>query len=344
MIRYLSRLHRISNYRSISTSFNIDNVIDKIIEKKKFPTNHFKHIRKNEIYSVIGYGPQGRGQSLNLKDNGFNVILGLRKGNSWNKAIEDGWIDGKNLFSIEEATHKGTIIHYLTSDASQIQLWNVIKDRLYENNTLCFSHGFGIVYNNQTNIIPPSNIDVIMVAPKGSGLSVRNYFIEGKGINSSYAIHQDYTGNATTTCIATAFAIGSSNLFETTFEKEVYSDLTGERCVLMGMLQGAFKAQYDVLRENNHSPFEAFNETVEELLISLAPLVHEKGMDWMYSNCSTTAQRGALDWAPRFEKILKPLIRECYDSVKNGNETEIVINSNSKIDYKKNQSPKHCVY
>ena len=269
-----------------------------------------------------------------MRDQGFKVILGLRKGGSWDKAIDDGWLEGENLFEIEEATKRGTIIQFLLSDAGQIQAWSAVKKNLKEGDTLYFSHGFGIIFHDDTSIIPPKNINVVLVAPKGSGLTVRNHFLEGRGINSSYAIHQDYTGDAKDIAIATAFAIGSGHLFETTFEKEVHSDLTGERCVLMGLIQGAFLAQYEVLRENGHSPSEAYNETIEEGLQSLYPLVSEKGMDWMFSNCSTTAQRGALDWAPKFKNILKPVIEECYSKVVSGEEAKIAISSNSKSDYR----------
>ena len=313
---------------------NINGYKEQIIERSDYPIEKCKEILNKKITAILGYGPQGRGQSLNMRDQGFNVIVGLRKGSSWDKAIKDGWIEGKNLFEINEATKKGDIIQFLLSDAGQIQAWPEVKENLSEGNTLYFSHGFGIVFHSDTNIIPPNNINVVLVAPKGSGLTVRNHFLEGRGINSSYAVFQDFNGSAKDIAIATAFAIGSGHLFETTFEKEVYSDLTGERCVLMGLIQGAFLAQYEVLREKGHSPSEAYNETIEEALESLYPLVSEKGMDWMYSNCSTTAQRGALDWAPKFHKVLKPVINDCYERVLSGKEAKIAIESNSKPDYR----------
>ena len=313
---------------------DINGYKEEIIERSDFPIEKCKTILKNKVTTILGYGPQGRGQGLNMRDQGFNVILGLRKGASWNKALEDGWVAGKDLFEIEEATKKGNIIQFLLSDAGQIQAWPSVKNNLVEGDTLYFSHGFGIVFHSDTNIIPPKNVNVVLVAPKGSGLTVRNHFLEGRGINSSYAVFQDYDGSAKEIAISTAFAIGSGHLFETTFEKEVHSDLTGERCVLMGLIQGAFLAQYEVLRENGHSPSEAYNETIEEALESLYPLVSEKGMDWMYSNCSTTAQRGALDWAPRFKNVLKPVINDCYEKVVSGEEAKISISSNSRDDYR----------
>lgn len=334
MIKFSNKVIRPSNFKYIST-ININGYQEQIIERSDYPLNKCQDILKNHTVSVIGYGPQGKGQSLNLKDNNINVILGLRKGPSWDEALKDGWTEGKDLFEINEACHKGSIIQYLLSDVGQIQKWNNIKQYLYENDTLYFSHGFGITFKDKTNIIPPENIDVVLVAPKGAGSTVRNHFLNGSGINTSYAIYQDYTSHAKDKTLALAFAIGCGHAFETTFEKEVYSDLTGERCVLMGLIQGAFLAQYKVLRENGHSPSEAYNETVEEALQSLYPLISAQGMDWLYANCSTTAQRGALDWAPTFEEVLKPVIQDCYTSVKDGTEADIVIKENSSVDYRK---------
>ena len=293
---------------------NINGYKETIVERSDYPVKKCKEILDKDITAILGYGPQGRGQGLNMRDQGFNVILGLRRGKSWNNAVKDGWVEGENLFELEDAVKRGSIIQFLVSDAAQIQLWPMVKQNLNDGDAIYFSHGFGIVFHEDTQIIPPENVDVILVAPKGSGLTVRNHFLDGRGINASYAIHQDYTGKAKDRCISTAFAFGSGHLFETTFEKEVHSDLTGERCVLMGLLQGAFLAQYEVLREHGHSPSEAYNETIEEALQSLYPLIAEKGMDWMYANCSTTAQRGALDWAPKFRDVIKPLVEECYQS------------------------------
>ena len=305
-----------------------------IIERSDYPMEKCKEILSGEVTAILGYGPQGRGQSLNMRDQGIDVLIGLRKGRSWDKALEDGWEEGKHLVSMEEAAGRGTIIQYLISDAGQISNWPMVKSNLNDGDALYFSHGFGIVYKDQTNIIPQENVDVILVAPKGSGLSLRRLFEAGQGINSSYAIHQDYTGRARERCLATAFAIGSAHIFETTFAHEVYSDLTGERSVLMGMIEGAFRAQFNVLRANGHSASEAFNETVEEALMSLYPLINERGMDWMYANCSATAQRGALDWAPRFQEAIQPVIEEIYQRVRDGKETQVAIDANSRDDYR----------
>ncbi len=319
--------------RYIST-ININGFSEKIIEKNDYLLDKCHNIINNKTIGIIGYGPQGRGQSLNLRDNGFNVILGLRKGTSMDNALKDGWVINKNIFDIEETCFKSDIIQYLLSDVGQIQQWDKVNKYLTENKTLYFSHGFGITFNDKTNIIPPKNIDVVLVAPKGAGNTVRDKFLSGGGINVSYAIHQDYTGRAKDTALALAFGIGCGHAFETTFKNETLSDLTGERCVLMGLIQGAFLAQYNLLREKGHSPSEAYNETVEEALVSLYPLICDKGMDWLYSNCSTTAQRGAIDWANRFETVLKPVINDCYNSVENGIEADRVIKENSKPDYR----------
>jgi len=310
-------------------------VVEDVITRDEFPLSKAHDILKDEVISIIGYGVQGPAQAFNLKDNGFNVIIGQSSQyeNDWNRAIQDGWIAGKDLFEIEEAVKKGTIIMLLVNDAAQKAIWPLIKKNLQKGAALYFSHGFSIVYHDQTSIIPPDDVDVIMVAPKGSGTSLRRNFLSGSGINSSFAVYQDYTKRATERCIAVGIGIGSGYLFPTTFEGEVYSDLTGERGTLMGALAGILEAQYVVLRENGHSPSEAFNETVEELTQSLIRLVDENGMDWMFANCSATAQRGALDWSPRFKEAVMPVFKDLYKNVKNGNETRRVISECGKPDY-----------
>src|ERR1700751_4893134 len=300
---------------------NFGGVEENVVTREEFPLSKAQEILKNETVAVIGYGVQGPGQALNQRDNGINVIVGQRKqSKSWDKAVRDGFVPGETLFEIEEALKRGTIICYLLSDAAQIQLWPTVKKHLTPGKALYFSHGFGITFNEQTGIIPPKDVDVFLVAPKGSGTSLRRMFLQGRGLNSSYAIFQDATGRAKERVTALGIAVGSGYLFETDFKKEVYSDLTGERGTLMGCVQGIFAAQYEVLRKNGHSPSEAFNETVEELTQSLMRLVDENGMDWMYSNCSATAQRGALDWKPRFKKAVAPVFKELYKRVKTGKE------------------------
>ncbi len=309
-------------------------IVEEVVTSEEFSLEKAREVLKGETIAILGYGVQGPAQALNLRDNGFSPIIGQIEGDAyWKKAVEDGFVPGETLFPIEEAAKRGTIIKELLSDAGQVATWPTVKECLNEGDALYFSHGFSIVYKDQTGVIPPANVDVILVAPKGSGTNVRRNFLDGSGINSSFAVFQDYTGRAKERTLALGIAIGSGYLFPTTFEQEVYSDLTGERGVLMGCLAGTMEAQYNILRKNGHSPSEAFNETVEELTQSLIRLVGENGMDWMFANCSTTAQRGALDWSPKFRDAVMPVFEDLYARVKTGKETKRVLEANSAPDY-----------
>ena len=337
MDKYNPRLHKRQAAQKkvkIMAEMNFGGVMETVVTSHEFSLEKAREVLKNETIAVIGYGIQGPGQACNLRDNGFNVIVGQRQGKTYEKCLKDGWVPGKTLFSIEEAAEKGTIICMLLSDAGQIACWPKIKPYLTPGKTLYYSHGFAINWSDRTGVVPPKDIDVIMVAPKGSGTSLRTMFCEGRGLNCSYAVYQDASGKAEEKTIAFGIGIGAGYLFKTTFQREATSDLTGERGSLMGAIEGLLEAQYDVLRENGHSPSEAFNETVEELTQSLGPLFGAKGMDWMYANCSTTAQRGALDWAPRFREAIKPVMEWLYYSVKTGNEAQISIDKNSQADYR----------
>jgi ketol-acid reductoisomerase len=311
-------------------------VVEDVVTREEFPLSKAREVLKNEVVAIIGYGVQGPAQALNMKDNGINVIIGQAPEfkADWEKAVKDGFVPGKTLFPVEEAAQKGTIIQYLVSDAAQRILWPKLKPHLTKGKALYFSHGFSITYKEHTGVVPSKDIDVILCAPKGSGTSVRRNFLAGAGINSSFSVFQDATGKAEQRVLALGIAIGSGYLFPTTFEKEVYSDLTGERGVLMGALAGIMDAQYRVLRENGHSPSEAFNETVEELTQSLIRLVDENGMDWMYANCSATAQRGALDWRPKFMEATLPVFKDLYNKVKSGEECVRVLTSTGAPNYK----------
>ena len=313
---------------------NFGGVVEEVMTREEFPLEKAREVLKNETIAVLGYGVQGPGQACNLRDNGFNVIVGQRQGKTFDKAVADGWVPGETLFSLEEAAERGTIVCMLLSDAAQMQLWPTIKPHLTAGKTLYFSHGFAINWSDRTGVVPPADIDVIMVAPKGSGTSLRTMFLEGRGLNSSYAVYQDHSGKALEKALAIGVGVGSGYLFETTFKREATSDLTGERGSLMGAVQGLFLAQYETLREHGHTPSEAFNETVEEFTQSLLPMVGKNGMDWMYANCSTTAQRGALDWMGPFHDAIKPVMEKLYQSVVTGNEAQISIDSNSKPDYR----------
>lgn len=314
---------------------NFGGVEENVVTRDEFPVSKAQEVLKDEVVAILGYGVQGPGQSLNLKDNGIKVIVGQREGTrSWEKAIADGWVPGETLFSLEEAAKRGTILQYLLSDAGQKEFWPILKQYLTAGKTLYFSHGFSITYKDLTGVVPPPEVDVILVAPKGPGGLVRKHFLAGAGVNSSYAVFQNATGRAEDRVLALGIAIGSGYLFPTTFEKEVYSDLTGERGVLMGALAGIMEAQYDELRKHGHSPSEAFNETVEELTQSLIRLVGENGMDWMFANCSTTAQRGALDWKGRFRNVVAPVFEELYRNVEDGTEAKITLERNGQPDYR----------
>ena len=313
---------------------NFGGVTEEVVTREEFSLELAREALKDETLAVLGYGVQGPAQALNLRDNGLNVIVGQRPNSpSWEKALADGWVPGETLFPLEEACAKGSILMNLLSDAGQISTWETVKSQLEAGQTLYFSHGFGVTYHERTGIIPPAEVDVILVAPKGSGTSVRRLFLQGKGINSSFAVFQDPSGKAREKAIAIGIAIGSGYLFETDFKREVFSDLTGERGVLMGALAGIMEAQYNLLRQKGHSPSEAFNETVEELTQSLMPLVAENGMDWMFANTSTTAQRGALDWRHKFRDAVSPVFEELYESVASGREAGVVIEANSHPDY-----------
>lgn len=313
-------------------------VKEDVITRKEFTIQQAQKILKDEVVVSLGYGIQGKAQALNMRDNGIKVIIGQENTGVhkayYDLAVKDGWIPGKTLFPMEEAAKKGTIKMFLLTDAGQKDAWPAVKKTLKKGDALYFSHGFSIVYKEQTGVIPPKDVDVILVAPKGSGTSVRRNFVDGAGINSSFAVFQDATGKAEDRAKAIGIAIGSGYLFPTTFEKEVYSDLTGERGVLMGALAGIMEAQYNTLREHGHSPSEAFNETVEELTQSLIRLVDENGMDWMYNNCSETARIGALRWRKRFREGTQPIFDSLYDLVATGEETKIVLEKSKAADYR----------
>ncbi|MDZ4163854.1 MAG: ketol-acid reductoisomerase, partial [Smithellaceae bacterium] len=207
------------------SQISIGGTMEEVITSEEFTLDKAREILKDEIVAVIGYGVQGRGQALNMKDNGIRVIVGEGDYN-WQKAIDEGFVPGETLFPPIEAARRGTIIQYLQSDAGQKAMWAELKPTLTTGKALYFSHGFSIVYKEQTGVIPPPDIDVILVAPKGAGRTVRDNYLAGSGINSSYAVFQDHTGKALERTLAVGLAIGSGYLFPTTFEKEVYSDLT----------------------------------------------------------------------------------------------------------------------
>ncbi|MCL2134541.1 MAG: ketol-acid reductoisomerase [Candidatus Bathyarchaeota archaeon] len=310
-------------------------VKENVVTRKEFTVDQAQKILQNEVIATLGYGIQGRSQALNMRDQGIKVIIGQRQcSKTWDLAVQDGWVPGVNLFSVEEAAQRGTIKMFLLTDAGQKEEWPQVKKSLKKGDALYVSHGFSVVFKEQTGVIPPADVDVILVAPKGSGTSVRRNFLDNSGINSSFAVFQNVTGRAEERAKAMGIAIGSGYLFPTTFEKETYSDLTGERGTLMGALAGIIEAQYTTLREHGHSPSEAFNETVEELTQSLIRLVDENGMDWMYNNCSETARIGALRWKERFRSATKPVFESLYELTATGEESRIVLERSKEANYK----------
>jgi ketol-acid reductoisomerase len=310
-------------------------VKENVVTRKEFTIDQAQKVLQSEVIATLGYGIQGRSQALNMRDQGIKVIVGQRQGSkTWELAVKDGWVPGQTLFSVEEAAQRGTIKMFLLTDAGQKEEWPQVKKSLKKGDALYVSHGFGVVFKEQTGVIPPVDIDVILVAPKGSGTSVRRNFVDGSGINSSFAVFQDATGRAEERAKAMGIAIGSGYLFPTTFEKETFSDLTGERGTLMGALAGIIEAQYTTLREHGHSPSEAFNETVEELTQSLIRLVDENGMDWMYNNCSETARIGALRWKERFRSATKPVFESLYELTATGEESRVVLERSKEANYK----------
>ena len=291
---------------------NFGGVVETVVTSKEFSLEKAREVLKNETIAVIGYGVQGPGQACNLRDNGFNVIVGQRQGKTYDKAVADGWVPGETLFSIEEAAEKGTILCMLLSDAGQIQQWPTIKKYLKPGKTLYYSHGFAINWSDRTGVVPPKDVDVIMVAPKGSGTSLRTMFCEGRGLNCSYAVYQDATGKATEKTLAFGIGIGAGYMFETTFQREATSDLTGERGSLMGAIQGLLLAQYEVLREHGHSPSEAFNETVEELTQSLGPLFGAwSGCTTLYRQVMRRRSLSTPTLSPTTVQVLRRSLRPC---------------------------------
>jgi len=306
-----------------------------------FPLTKAREVLKDETIAVIGYGVQGPAQSLNMRDNGLNVIVGQsndpRFKKDWDKAVKDGWKPGETLFPVEESVEKGTIVQYLVSDAAQKILWEEhVEPNLKPGDALYFSHGFSIVFSDQTKVVPPEGVDVIMVAPKGTGGSVRRLFVDKRGINSSYAVERDATGRALERTLAIGIGIGSGYLFPTTFKNEVLSDLTGERAVLLGEIWGLAEACYYSLLAQGSSPGAAFVKSSEQLTQVILPLIGEKGVDAIYEQAQIADELGTVkEYQDAARKAAIPLMNRLYKSVKSGEETAVVLRANSAKDYDK---------
>ena len=251
-------------------------------------------VLKGKRIAVIGYGSQGRGQSLNLKDSGLDVVIGLRKGKSWDAASKDGM----KVMTVSEAVKRSDIIQILLPDESQGAVYrSEILPHLTANKCLMFSHGFNIHFGQ---IVPPSTIDVIMVAPKGPGFMVRRQYEEGKGVPALIAIHQDHSGNAHKIALAYAKGIGATRavVLETTFREETETDLFGEQAVLCGGITSLIKAGFETLVDAGYAPEMAYLEVLHETKL-IVDLIYEGGLTNMRKYVSNTAQYGDLTRGPR---------------------------------------------
>lgn len=325
----------------IGTEFDFGGVKEIIVTRDDFSLERARQVLGGESLVILGYGVQGPAQSLNLRDNGFNVTVGQRpRGENHEKALADGWTPGRNLFDVEDAVrHARTIgrsmqVQYLLSDAGQSQVWPQLRPLLRPGDALLFSHGFSHVYRTLTGVVPSEDVDVILVAPKGAGRSLRDHFREGRGINSSFAVGQDFTGRARDRAIATGMAIGSGFLFPTTFEKEVYSDLTGERGVLLGAIYGLAEAAFNNLRQRALSPYEAANHSVEVAVETISRIVGARGGDGLVRELPDELLPYFANGFVAAVDATSDVFEELYESVRQGGETRKVLAANSRADYR----------
>jgi ketol-acid reductoisomerase len=244
--------------------------------------------------AVIGYGSQGHAHALNLKESGFDVVVGLREGKSWDKAVEDG----VEVTSVAEATRQAEVVMVLLPDEMQPKVYEEsIKPNLEAGNSLVFAHGFNVHF---TQIVPPADVDVFLVAPKGPGHLVRRTYTEGAGVPALYAVYQDYTGKARDLALAYAKGIGSARagVLETSFQEETETDLFGEQAVLCGGTTALIKAGFETLVEAGYQPEVAYFECLHELKL-IVDLLYEGGLENMRYSISDTAQWGDFVSGPR---------------------------------------------
>ncbi len=270
---------------------------------------------KDKTLAVIGYGSQGEAQAKNLRDSGLKVIVGLKKdGRSWSKAVEEGF----EVYTISEATEKGDIILFLIPDMVQPEVYmKSIAPYLKEGKTLNFAHGFNIHFKQ---IIPPKNIDVIMVAPKSPGPRLRETYVGGFGVPALIAVYQDYTGQAREKALAISKGLGCSRagVLETTFKDETESDLIGEQTVLVGGLIELIKNGFEVLVENGYPPELAYFEACNEAKL-IMDLIYQKGLTGMLKAVSDTAKYGGLAVGPKIiDEHVKENMRRAAKDVKSG--------------------------
>jgi ketol-acid reductoisomerase len=262
--------------------------------KKFYEEDADQKIFDGKKVAVIGYGSQGRGQALNLRDSGFDVIIGLRPGKSWNNASADGF----KVYPVTDAVKMAQVVQILLPDEHQAAVYRTeIRPHMTENKCLMFSHGFNIHFGQ---IVPPPNIDVIMVAPKGPGFMVRRTYEEGNGVPALIAVHQDYTGNAHKLALAYAKGIGATRavVLETTFREETETDLFGEQAVLCGGITSLIKAGFETLVDAGYDPEMAYLEVLHETKL-IVDLIYEGGFTKMRQYISNTAQYGDLTRGPR---------------------------------------------
>ena len=270
---------------------------------------------KGSTIAVIGYGSQGRAQSLNLRDSGFNVILGLRKGGkSWSLASREGF----EVYEIPEAVEKGDIILFLIPDTEQPGVYEEqIEPKLREGKSLCFAHGFNVHFGV---IRPPREVDVFMVAPKSPGLKVRESYLQGRGVPALVAVYNDYSGKALQKALAIAKGIGCSRagVIETTFKEETETDLIGEQCVLVGGLMELIRKGFEVLVEEGYQPEVAYFEVCNEAKL-IMDLIYAGGLTGMLRGVSDTAKYGGLTVGPKvIDDRVKENMKEAAQRVKDG--------------------------
>lgn len=249
---------------------------------------------QNKKVAVVGYGSQGHAHAQNMRESGVDVIIGLRPGKSWNQAEEDGF----NVYTVKEATEQADVVMVLLPDEYAPKVYEAdIKPGLKEGNALFFAHGFNIHFSQ---IVPPADVDVLMVAPKGPGHLVRRVYTEGAGVPALFAVYQDYTGKGKELALSYAKAIGGARagVLETTFQEETETDLFGEQAVLCGGVSSLVKGGFETLVEAGYQPEVAYFECLHEMKL-IVDLMYEGGLEGMRYSISDTAQWGDFVSGPR---------------------------------------------
>ncbi len=264
--------------------------------------------------AIIGYGSQGHAHALNLKESGIDVIVGVRQGKSFTQAQEDG----HQVFSVREAVAQADIIMVLLPDEQRQKVYEAeIKDELTAGKSLVFAHGFNVHFHQ---IVPPADVDVFLVAPKGPGHLVRRTYEQGAGVPALFAIYQDVSGEAKDTALAYAKGIGGARagVLETTFKEETETDLFGEQAVLCGGLTALVKAGFETLTEAGYQPELAYFECLHELKL-IVDLMYEEGLAGMRYSISDTAQWGDFVSGPRVvDAKVKESMKQVLTDIQNG--------------------------